>query len=115
MKYYYYAYNVGYNYSRYMQFIEEWKVLEEMVEAEKSVDRQPHLNKKLVHWSPLYDLVFKTDENVFNDIVLSMKYIKNLRAHQGEQNKKLLNMKRKRPHLSRAPPKPPRMTLRAGN
>jgi len=61
-----------------------------------TISSEPFLKSKIVPWSPLYDLVFKTDTDVFDDIMLSMKYIKNLRMNKGEMNKKLLNTNRKR-------------------
>lgn len=60
---------------------------------------RPEYKVKIVPWSPLYDLACKTDFEVFDDIMISMQYIKNLRTHNGESNKKLLSQKFKRKHI----------------
>lgn len=84
MKYFYFAYNVGYNYSKHMQFDH----LEEDV-SESSSERSSSLEAGLSTSGTncLYNLALKTDFNVFDDMILSMKYIKNLRHKKGEDNK----------------------------
>eukprot|EP00345_Euplotes_harpa_P006384 CAMPEP_0168327198 /NCGR_PEP_ID=MMETSP0213-20121227/5762_1 /TAXON_ID=151035 /ORGANISM="Euplotes harpa, Strain FSP1.4" /LENGTH=279 /DNA_ID=CAMNT_0008330071 /DNA_START=154 /DNA_END=993 /DNA_ORIENTATION=- len=96
MKYYYFAYNVGYNYSRYMHFEEKFRSMQEPPDQRKALSVSPEKKPPRQPWSPLYDLALKTDFTVFNDILLSMRYIKNLRNCKGEKNKKLLAMKVKR-------------------
>lgn len=86
MKYFYYSYNVGYNYSRFMQFSEKSKyVIEPSFNSSGQAVAQ--FKTKVIPWSPLYDLALKTDFDVFDDIVLSMNYIKNIRCKKGESNK----------------------------